>query len=120
MNGGDFTKKDASLTKVFAMAMRLQFVLGLLLYFVFSPITQAGFEDFGGAMKNSGLRYWMVEHLFAMIVGIALIEIGAKKSKKAATSKGKFKAQAIFFTIAMIVMLSRIPFDQAGRLFRGL
>ena len=53
----------------FTMTLDLQFLLGLLLYGVLSPITPGAFQDFGGAMKDSVARFWAVEHAFGMIVG---------------------------------------------------
>ncbi|MEQ9423230.1 MAG: hypothetical protein RJQ09_02345 [Cyclobacteriaceae bacterium] len=113
----EYLKFDETSSKIFQNLIRLQFVIGLALYLFLSPLTEAAFADFGAAMKNADLRYWAVEHIFAMFVAIALIEIGGSKAKKASTAVSKFKFQAIFFTIALLIMLSRIPLD-AERLFR--
>ena len=47
-----------------SMVLDAQFLLGLILYVFLSPFTHAAFRDIGGAMGNSGLRFWLVEHVF--------------------------------------------------------
>ena len=51
-------------------------LLGLLLYFVFSPLTKAALGDFAGAMKDPLMRFWAVEHVFGMVIGVALAHVG--------------------------------------------
>ena len=96
----------------------LQLLIGVSLYVFLSPTTGTAFNDFGAAMKDSTLRYWAVEHIFVMIVGTTLAQIGRIKSKKAETNQTKFRLQAIYYTIAILIILSRIPFGEAERLFR--
>ena len=117
INKSSYQKLDKTLTASMVGTLRLQLVLGLILYVFLSPITQAAFADFSAAMKDSSLRYFAVEHIFAMIVGLGLAEVGKSRTKKAVEDAKKFKAQLIFFTISLLIMLSRIPFD-VDRLFR--
>ena len=67
-------------------------------------------------MKEPVARFFAVEHLAMMIIGIILISIGHIKAKKAADDTQKFKTTFIFFTIGLLVILSRIPwpFQQYG------
>lgn len=97
---------------MFAHSMTTQFVIGLLLYAVLSPITTQGvFPDFGAAMKDRVLRFWGVEHIFAMIVALGLAHIGNARARKSTTDEAKFKAAAIFFTIAIVLILASIPWS---------
>ncbi len=89
----------------------IQLLIGLILYFV-APYFQAFSEvGMGGVMKDSTLRLYNVEHPLIMIIAIVLITMGYSKHKKKLTSKPKFKILAIFYTIALILMLSRIPWN---------
>ena len=65
----------------------------------------------GEVMKNSDLRKVLVEHPLVGIIAITLITIGFSKHKKKTTDAAKFKTIAIFYTIALILILSRIPWD---------
>jgi hypothetical protein len=106
-----FTKIDDKAGMWLILFSHLQLVLGLLLYFVYSPIIQQAFSDFGAAMKNSDVRYWAVEHISVMIIAIAIIQIGRIRSKKATTDVSKHKRAAIFYIIGLLLILSRIPWD---------
>ncbi|HEY9184852.1 MAG TPA: hypothetical protein VIM94_05990 [Salegentibacter sp.] len=89
----------------------IQLLIGLVLYFV-TPYFQAFSEvGMGGVMKDATLRLYNVEHPLIMIIAVVLITIGYSKHKSKLTSKPKFKILAIFYTIALILMLSRIPWS---------
>lgn len=118
MGNKEYAKSDNGLAASFVGIMHLQFLLGIILYIFLSPITEAAFQNFGAAMKNPAMRYWAVEHISMMIIALVIAQIGRTKAKKAVESLKKFKTQAIFFTIALILVLSRIPFDQSDRMFR--
>ncbi|MGY5845833.1 hypothetical protein ACW6QP_00310 [Salegentibacter sp. HM20] len=89
----------------------IQLLIGIVLYFT-APYFQAFFEGgMGEVMKNSTLRLYNVEHPLVMIIAVVLITMGYSKHKAKLTSKPKFKTLAIFYTIALILMLSRIPWS---------
>ena len=82
------------------------------LYFI-SPTTTSQFSEIGISeiMKNSALRSTLVEHPITMIIALVLITIGYSKHKKKLTSKPKFKTLSIFYTIALLLILSKIPWS---------
>lgn len=89
----------------------IQLLIGLVLYFV-SPRLQLFSElGMGEVMKDSVNRLYLVEHPFINIIAVALITIGYSKHKKKLTSKLKLKTIAIFYSIALILFLSRIPWN---------
>jgi len=93
----------------FTISLDVQLLIGLLLYGIFSPLTKLAFEDFGGAMKDSMLRYWAVEHIIIMLIAIIIAHVGKKKNKKASEDIKKFKAAVVYFTIAVILIIVGIP-----------
>jgi hypothetical protein len=110
----------ARLSAAFVHLSTVQLVLGLLLYGVFSPLTTSAFSNMGAAMRDSTLRFWAVEHIFMMTIAIALAHIGAGRIRKGKDDKAKHRAASIFFTLALIIMLASIPWDESIRLFRGI
>ena len=62
-------------------------------------------------MKNSELRKVLVEHPLVGIIAIVLITIGFSKHKKKERSAEKFKTIALLYTIALVLILSRIPWS---------
>ena len=88
------------------IAAHVQLLFGLVLYFV-SP---AGFSNFSGAnMGNSAARLYMLEHPLTMIIAIVLVTIGWSKAKKAADDGKKYGTIALWYGIALVLMLARIP-----------
>ena len=100
---------DERVTKLFVIALDLQMLIGLVLYFLFSPLTKAALSDFAGAMRDPILRYWAVEHPFGMVVAIALVHVGRARARRAADAALKHRRTAVFFILALIAMLAAIP-----------
>lgn len=113
-----YTKGDNALSAAFMGTLHLNLLIGLILYVFFSPFVQAAFQDFGAAMKNSELRFWAVEHALINLIAVVVATIGRSKAKKAIESIRKHKLTAIYYTIAFILLLSRIPWAETERLFR--
>ncbi|MBO9584475.1 MAG: hypothetical protein J7574_09985 [Flavobacterium sp.] len=101
-----FTKKSKTIILLGLLASHLQFVLGLILYFL-SPLGASNVS--GEMMKNSVSRLYGLEHPLVMIIAIVLITIGYSKSKRATGDTAKFKKIAIFYSIGFLLILSRIP-----------
>lgn len=105
-SGKSFTKNSHTIRLLALIGTHVQIIFGLILYFV-SPLGLANFS--GENMKNSVFRLYMLEHPLTMLIAVTLITIGYSRSKKALDDKGKFKAQAIFFGLGLLLILSRIP-----------
>jgi hypothetical protein len=89
----------------FAMTFtHLQLLLGLILYFVSPKVVFAA-----SSMKDSVLRFFLVEHIGLMLVAVALVTIGFVKSQKAEQPQKKYKSLIIFYSIALIIILAAIP-----------
>ena len=109
----DWTKKDNLSGLLLTIFIDIQFIIGFILYAVVSPLTKAAFADFGLAMKNADLRFYAVEHVLMMAFALALVHIGRVKSKNALESGKKHRSAAIYYGIALIVILLAIPWDRA-------
>ena len=97
---------------LFAMiSMHTQLLIGIVLYFI-SPFVQFNSQT----MKDATTRYWTVEHLTAMIIAIILITIGHSKSKKIATAEGKHKTIAIYYTVALLIVIITIVLSKRALL----
>jgi len=108
-----WNKKDNITGLVLTIFMDIQFLVGIILYAFVSPLTKAAFSDFGAAMKNSALRFYAVEHILLMIIALVLVHIGRSKSKKAVAPWKKHRAAAIYYMIALVLILAAIPWDRA-------
>jgi hypothetical protein len=111
-----FTGKDAPWTSAdetprrwLPIVVTVQFVLGLLLYGIWSPVTKGAMAEMASAMKDPTLRFWAVEHVTVMVIALALVHIGGARARKAATPAAKRGAMRLFFGIATVLMLWGIP-----------
>jgi hypothetical protein len=114
---------DAKPGLFFIIFLDLQFLIGLALYLFFSPTVQAAFGNIGAAMRNPEYRFFVVEHFVGMFIAIALAHVGRVRSKTAKTDASRFTSAAIFYGLALVIILASIPWPgmAAGRvLFRGL
>lgn len=109
----EYSYKDFRLSLFALIVSHIQLLIGLVLYFI-SPLGFQSIKNNGMAvvMKDSLLRLYAVEHITVMILAIVFLTIGYSKHKKKLTSHPKFKMLAIFYTIAFVLMLSRIPWAQ--------
>ena len=105
----DWKKQDRLLGVIFTSAIDIQLLLGLLLYFVFSPITKGAFNDFGAAMKIPDQRFFALEHVFYMVLALVFAHLGSMLPKKVDDAQAKFKRAVLWFTLALLVILFGIP-----------
>ena len=78
---------------VFVLAMDLELITGLLLYFGASP----------------NLRSAFIGHGVIMFLAVLCAHIGGALTRKAPTDVMKYRAPAIAWTISLLVMLAGIP-----------
>ena len=100
----NFTSKDRSVSLIALIFSHIQLVVGIVLW-IESPLGKAALSQ----MSNSALRLTALEHPLINIIAIVVITIGWSKHKKEESSNGKFKKIAIFFTLGLLLILSRIP-----------
>jgi hypothetical protein len=60
-------------------------------------------------MKNAVLRFFAIEHLVGMVIAIILVHIGYAYAKKSVPDPVKQKRTALFFGLALLVILVSIP-----------
>lgn len=114
---GKFTDRDRKFFLGLTIAADAQLLIGLLLYFVASPITKAAMAAFGPAMKNRTLRYWAVEHAFTMIFAIVFIH-AAKIFLNGANDDVKKRSRtrrAIVVALLLLLLGQPWPFLPYGR-----
>lgn len=68
--------------------------------------------DMGEIMKNSAARKQYVEHPMMGILAAIFVTIGNAKSKKGLGNGKRFKSTMIFYGIALLLVLSRLPFEK--------
>jgi hypothetical protein len=90
------------------ISVHIQLLTGLILFFI-SPKVKMAMENMGAAMKDPASRLVLIEHPLVMLIGITLITIGYVKSKKKTDQASFSKTILIYYGIALVLILSRIP-----------
>jgi hypothetical protein len=114
-----FTKTDNRIRFVTATIAHVQLLLGLWLYII-SPITNYFLANFHTAVHERQIRFFGMEHSVVMFATVIVITIGAAKTRRKNGDEAKFKTMAIWFTIALLMILSSIPWSFSPLVSRPL
>jgi uncharacterized membrane protein len=109
-----YTQTNRKLNLFAMIATHTQFLVGLIIYF-FSPLVN--YSNMGQAMKDTITRYWTVEHSVMMLFAIILITLGHSRSKKAADNFNKHRSIALYYGLAVLVIV--VAIYQSGRPILG-
>lgn len=106
-SSGRYEKKDKMLNLFAMISLHIQLILGLALYFM-NGNNRIDFS--AGWMENYTNRFYGLEHIFAMIVAIAIITIGRRNvEKKLIGTRDKHRKIIISYTIGLIIIVASIP-----------
>lgn len=97
-----FGKSDNLLSLILLISTHLQFLAGLILYFV-SPRV-----NLGDMKQSDDTFYWTVEHAGAMLVAVALITVARSISKKLPDPAAKHMRLLLLNTIAVVIIVVTI------------
>lgn len=106
----EFKDIDLRLALFTLIVSHIQLLLGLGVYFSSPAYKSLKVNGMGG--MDSATRLLAVEHPIVMLFAIVLITVGYSKHKKKTTDESKFKTIALFYGIALVLVLSRIPWSQ--------
>jgi len=101
-----FTDKDRKLALLGLIPAHLQWIFGLVLYFL-SPLGITNLT--GETMGNSLMRLYALEHPIMMILSVVFITVGFSKAKRESNPKKQYLYIWSFYLVGMLLILSRIP-----------
>ena len=107
----EFGAKDLRVSLFGLIFSHIQLLIGLILYFVSPWFQQWSALGMGGVMKDAQTRLYLVEHPFTNIIAIVLITMGWSMHKRQTLDAKKFSRIGIFYTLGLLLLLSRIPWD---------
>lgn len=108
----EFKAKDLRLALFALIFAHIQLILGFINYYVSPFYTHMKEIGMGATMKDATARLITVEHPLMMILAIVLITMGFSKHKKRTSDKAKFRTIAIFYGMALLLILAKIPWQQ--------
>jgi hypothetical protein len=101
-----FTSGQGKLGLFTMISMHIQLVLGLALYMMKGWMSMLGQP---GVMQNTVMRFFTVEHLVGMLLGILFGTLGHSLVKRAQTDEMKYKRQLRYFGLALLIIVASIP-----------
>jgi hypothetical protein len=96
----------------FLVVIDFQVLAGILLYVVFSPLTRVVFKDINSVLADPPVRFYAVEHTLVMLIALVAVYIGRSKARKAQFAARKHRLSVIWYTLAVALILSRIPWER--------
>jgi len=103
---------DMRLSRFTLIIMHFQLIFGFGVYFVSTYYKSAKEIGMGAAMKDKTTRLFIMEHPLMMVLAIVLVTVGFVKHKKLPESASRLKTIAIYYGIALLLVLSRLPWSQ--------
>lgn len=107
-----YNKGDQFSQALFLGVCQLQLVLGLILYFVSPLVTQAFKIGLINAIKHDEMRFFAIEHALVMFIAVTMVQVGRSISSKQSDAVLKHKRALVFFSIGLLLILSRIPWHR--------
>lgn len=104
----NFNKNDNLLRHLTATILHIQLILGLMLYSL-SPLVKYFYQDFIHAIHLREIRFFGMEHIFAMIISITIITIGSIKANRKLDDNQKFKTMFWYYLIGLLLIFTSIP-----------
>lgn len=111
MGNKPFANSDKKLGLFLMIAAHTTLLIGLYQWLA-SPIWgYHAIQSMGmkAVMQDSVQRFWAVEHLAGMVIGIVLITIGRGSAKKKINDAAKHKRSFWYYFIALVVIVASIP-----------
>jgi len=104
-----FERADERVVRVLLSIVDTQLLLGLLLYAGLSPITGAALHDVRGAMSNSVLRFFSLEHQVAMVAAIAVLHVGLLRAKRLGADPKRHRSVLVSTAAALVLFVVGVP-----------
>jgi uncharacterized membrane protein len=104
-----YTRVDDRIGLYLVIFTHLQLIAGIFLYFK-SPFVR--FDS--TTMTDDLTRYWTVEHVFVMVIVVALITAARATSRRMTESLPKHRRLVIFNTIALLLIIAILAMSDRG------
>ncbi|MCS6984422.1 MAG: hypothetical protein NZM25_04745 [Leptospiraceae bacterium] len=104
----------------YLIALDVQFLLGLLLYAIYSPEVKTAFADLTFAMKSGVLRFFALEHFFMAVLAMLFLHTGNYLSAKEENPIKARSLRLIFFSVAYLWVILTIPWPFREEIARPL
>jgi hypothetical protein len=112
-----FTRTDERAALLFITALDLQVLLGLVLYFAFSPFWLAARQSFHAILHDPVSRFFGVEHETAMLLALVVAHAGRVRARRLDDGARRHRVMLMTLIVFFALVLWAIPWPwrAAGR-----
>ena len=103
-----FSRSDRLGVSLGTMASHTQLLAGMALY-MSSPFVSLFWSAPADGAANRQLLFFSLIHITGMITSVVLMSVGSSLAKRAEEDRRKFRLIAIYWTIAVVLILLLIP-----------
>lgn len=105
-----YTDGDRKVSLFLMITAHVMLLIGLYQWFV-GPWGINNIQNLGmkAVMQNKVQRFWAVEHLTGMLIGIILITIGRRAGKMNIADRLKHRRSFWFYLVAFIIIIATVP-----------
>lgn len=96
---------------LFTMSLHGQLLLGIVLYGV-SPLTRGAMGDMAAAMRDPGVRYFVVEHPTLMLLGVIVATVTGVLARRGPDEAVRHRRAAIGIALALGLILAGVPWQR--------
>jgi hypothetical protein len=107
--GRQWARADERAARLFIRAIDIQFLLGVVLYFGFSPFWTATYYSFSETMRDQGSRFFGIEHQTAMVLAITAAHVAWHRVRRASNTAASHRTLLIGLLVFFAFALWAIP-----------
>ena len=112
LNGGvDYATGAKRALSLFVISVHLQLILGIVLFGV-SSITRPAMADMGAAMRDPGVRSFVVEHPTLMLLAVIAATLTGVIARRGPDDTVRHRRAAIGIALTLGLMLAGIPWQR--------
>jgi thiosulfate reductase cytochrome b subunit len=105
----DLSPAGKKISRITVYLAHIQLIMGLCLYLISPKVVFSA-----GSMQSPILRFYLVEHISAMILSIALITIGHALMKRSGNPSRSASRIFWFYLLSLLIILAMIPWPSSS------
>jgi hypothetical protein len=100
---------ERSMSIAFVAMIDIQVLLGLSLYFIFSPLVPKSLAELKAAMPVAPLRFFAIEHITMMVLALTVAHVSSVLARRAVEPRAKYKRLAWGAGLVLLLIFVAIP-----------
>jgi uncharacterized membrane protein YozB (DUF420 family) len=93
----------------FALALSLQLLIGGVFYCLPDSMAQLAWTNLDAVMRESSLRFFVIEHSVQMVVALSLAHMGSALARRGRNDAARHRRAALFFSVSLLITFAAIP-----------